>query len=272
MTTSTDTTTRRIDRFPGAHRAEDLMGSHVGIDIRTALPQRELRPLLDDAFTWLRWVEETFSTVREDSELNRLARGEITLEEAAPELTEVLQRIAEIGKTTDGFFGGPAGDPAGAAAGAGYVRDWALERVSRALAAAGAVDHCVSADGDVRVRGSARPGVPWRVGLKDANEGAVSRVVFAHDLAVATTERPGGSGGQSDLASVTVVGPDLATAGAYAAALYAMGSVRARRFAREIALPKDVQATPYDVMLTGLDGKVTSTPGFLVYGPEVKAS
>ncbi len=264
MTTSTDTTTRRIDRFPGAHRAEDLMGSHVGIDIRTALPQRELRPLLDDAFGWLRWVEETFSTQRPDSELNRLARGEITPEEAAPELTEVLQRCAELGKATDGFFG--------EAAGAGYVRDWALERVSRALAAAGAVDHCVSADGDVRVRGSARPGVPWRVGLKDPREGAVSRVVFAHDLAVATAERPGGSGGQGDLASVTVVGPDLATAGAYATALYAMGSVRARRFAREIALPKDVQTTPYDVMLTGLDGRVTSTPGFLVHGPEVKAS
>ncbi len=105
MTTSTDTTTRRIDRFPGAHRAEDLMGSHVGIDIRTALPQRELRPLLDDAFQWLRWVEETFSTQRADSELNRLARGEITPEEAAPELTEVLQRCAELGKATDGFFG-----------------------------------------------------------------------------------------------------------------------------------------------------------------------
>ncbi|NAS24762.1 FAD:protein FMN transferase [Herbidospora sp. NEAU-GS84] len=268
MTTSTDTTTRRIDRFPGAHRAEDLMGSHVGIDIRTALPQRELRPLLDDAFRWLRWVEETFSTRKPDSQLNRLARKEITPEEAAPELTEVLQRIAELDKITDGFFGGATGE----AAGSGYVRDWALERVSRALAAAGAVDHCVSADGDVRVRGSARPGVPWRVGLKDPSEGAVSRVVFAHDLAVATAERPNGSGTQGDLASVTVVGPDLATAGAYATALHAMGSVRARRFAREIALPKDTQATPYDVMLTGLDGRVTSTPGFLVYGPDVKAS
>ncbi|HEX8007964.1 MAG TPA: FAD:protein FMN transferase, partial [Trebonia sp.] len=165
---------------------------------------------------------------------------------------------------------------------AGYVKGWAVERVSRALAAAGAVDHCVTAGGDVRVRGSARPGVPWRIGvrdpirsskerlrgLRDHTSHAIRTVLFAHDLAVASYDGPDRTNG---IAGVTVLGPDLADAGAYAAALYAMGPARAKHIARLLALPKDTQATPYDVLIITSDGEGVTTPGFLAYAPESMA-
>ncbi|MEO3860716.1 FAD:protein FMN transferase [Acrocarpospora sp. B8E8] len=261
----------RSARFPGAHRVEMVMGTPVGIDIRTALPQRELRPLLDDAFTWLRWVDETFDGSDAGSQVSRLARDELSLAECAPELAEVLKRRSEL-RASIGKEPAPAG----------YVKGWAVERVSRALAAAGAVDHCVSAGGNVRVRGSARPGVPWRIGvrdpvrsarerlrgLRDLDSYAMRTVLFAHDLAVATHDgRPRASG----IAGVTVVGPDLADAGAYAAALYGMSLARAKHVARLLALPKDTQATPYDVLIITSDGQGVTTPGFLAYAPESMA-
>jgi thiamine biosynthesis lipoprotein len=258
--TITERRARRTSRFPGSHRVEMVMGMPIGIDIRTALPQRELRSLLDDTYEWLRQVDGTFSTYKTDSQVSRLARGEKI--DPSPEVVEVLGRCAEMRASTGGFFDAYAGgtlDPSG------YVKGWAAERVSRALTAAGAVDHCVNAGGDVRVRGSARPGVAWRVGIRDPRRDVVCKVVFAHDLAVATsggyargahiidphTGRPA-----TDLGSVTVVGPDLAIADAYATALYAMGPLRARAF----RLPE-----AYEFLIITGDGRGLSTPGFSHY-------
>ncbi|MFD2349334.1 hypothetical protein ACFSTC_08050 [Nonomuraea ferruginea] len=39
------------------------------------------------------------------------------------------------------------------------------------------------------MRGSASPGKRWRIGVRDPKTGVVRRVLFAHDLAVATSGR-----------------------------------------------------------------------------------
>ncbi|MFC6681217.1 FAD:protein FMN transferase [Nonomuraea ferruginea] len=170
--------------FPGTARVGNFMGTHVSVDIRTALPTRELTPVLDHAFRWLRWVEETFDPDDEDSQIFRLNRGQ-TLRQV-PELVEVLHRCDELSKATDGWFEARIDgrvDPSG------YIKGWALERLSRALTQSGAVDHLIDAGGDIRVRGSASPGKRWRIGVRDPKTGVVRRVLFAHDLAVATSGR-----------------------------------------------------------------------------------
>lgn len=244
--------------FPGSARVETVMGMPVSVDIRTALPRRELAPLLDDAFAWLRWVDETFSPSRDDSQISRLNRGQ-TIEQI-PEVVEVLHRCQDMREATGGWYDERIGgvvDPTG------YVKGWAVERLSRALTNAGAVDHRINAGGDIRVRGSAAPGRRWRVGIRDPHQGTVCKVVFAHDLAIAT------SGGarildphtgevEATLGSVTVIGADLGIADAYATALYAMGPARAKRFALELQ--------PYQSMIISRDGRATSTPGFAEYG------
>jgi FAD:protein FMN transferase len=50
------------------------MGMPVVVDVRDpAVPAAAVA----DAFAWLRWVDETFSTYRADSEVARLNRGEL---------------------------------------------------------------------------------------------------------------------------------------------------------------------------------------------------
>ncbi|SEM69873.1 FAD:protein FMN transferase [Nonomuraea pusilla] len=242
--------------FPGSARVETVMGTPVSVDIRTALPARELTPLLDDAFAWLRWVDDTFSPAREDSQIRRLNRGQTIRQ--IPEIIEVLHRCDELREATGGWFDARINgviDPSG------YIKGWALERLSRALSQAGAVDHRITAGGDIRVRGSVAPGRRWRVPLRDPRTGAVRKVVAAHDLGIATS---GGSPvvnpltGQRrrGLGSVTVLGPDLGVADAYATAMYAMGPALARRFAKRLA-----DEGPYRTLIVSLDGQEVAEYG-----------
>ncbi|NUW42199.1 FAD:protein FMN transferase [Nonomuraea rhodomycinica] len=246
--------------FPGGTRVEMIAGVPVSVDIRTPLPVRELTPLLDNAFAWLRWVEATFHPSREDSQIGRLNRGR-TIEQV-PELIEVLHRCDELSQATGGWFEARRDgvvDPSG------YIKGWALERLSRALANTGAGDHRLDAGGDIRLRGSAAPGRPWEVGIRDPRTGLVRAVVAAHDLGIATS---GGSPvvdprtgrRRTGVDSVTVIGPDLGVADAYATAMYAMGPVRARRFAAETAV-----RGPYQSMIIEGDGQEYTTPGFTAH-------
>lgn len=231
--------------FPGTARVQMVMNLPVCVDIRTALPDRELTPLLDDAFAWLRRVEGAFHPAGENGRTV----------ERIPEVVEALRRCDELSEEPGGW--GERLDPAT------YVRGWAVERLSRALATAGAVDHRVTAGSGTRVRGSSAPGRRWRVGMRDPYDGVTTRVLFAHDAAVATA---GGAQYAGDgRAWVCVVGPDLGAAGAYAAAMHAMGTARARRFGRELAAGR-----PYQSMVVGGDGRVTTTPGFTDHGVETR--
>ncbi len=98
---------------------------------------------------------------------------------------------------------------------------------------AGVQNYAVNAGGDMRLAGRAVPDLCWRVGIQHPLErDQIAAVVEAGDLAVATsgayargdhvfdphTHRP-----PEGVLSVTVVGPDLATADAYATAAFAMG-------------------------------------------------
>ncbi|MET7465695.1 FAD:protein FMN transferase [Nonomuraea sp. NPDC005501] len=251
--------------FPGSTRVEMIAGMRVEVDIRTPLPTRELAPLLDNAFAWLRWVEDTFDPRLEGSQIGRLNRGQ-TIEQI-PELIEVLHRCDELSAATGGWF-----EPRinGVIDPSGYIKGWALERLSRALANTGAGDHRIDAGDDIRLRGSAAPGRRWEVGIRDPRTGLVRAVVAAHDLGIATSGAspvvdPRTGVRLATFNSVTVLGPDLGVADAYATAMYAMGPVRARRFAAETA-----SRGPYQTMIIERDGQEYVTPGFAAQTVETR--
>ncbi|BAJ31268.1 FAD:protein FMN transferase [Kitasatospora setae] len=171
-------------------------------------------------------IDALFSTYRPESEISRLGRGELAPADADPEVRWVLERCAELGAETGGYF---TATPGGRLDPSGYVKGWAVEEASRALRAAGSRQHCVSGGGDVQSAGG-----PWRVGIADPHRaGSVARVVTGHDLAVATSgtaERgphvidPHTGLPAAALASLTLVGPGLARVDALATAAFAMGA------------------------------------------------
>lgn len=215
---------------PGLRRVEQVMGTPISLDIADDLPRARLEDLADEVFAWLREVDQRFSTYRADSEVSRFDRGEVRLADASADLRAVLERCADLWADTDGYFDVYA---AGRFDPSGYVKGWAAQVASDRLLAAGAANHCLNAGGDVRVRGHSASGRPWRVGIQHPWDRArVCWVLSGADLAVATSgvyERghhvldPRRGEPACGLRSVTVVGPDLGTADAYATAAVAMG-------------------------------------------------
>ncbi|PGH42796.1 thiamine biosynthesis protein [Micromonospora sp. WMMA1996] len=206
------------------------MGTAISLDLADELPAAVLHELAEDTFDWLREVDARFSTYRDDSEVCRLDRGELALADASDHLRAVLECCADLWTATDGFFDAYATgrlDPSG------YVKGWAAQVASDRLLAAGAPNHCVNAGGDVRARGHTATGEPWRIGVRHPwDPAATCLVLTGTDLAVATSgvyERghhvvdPRRGTPAVGLRSVTVVGPDLGLADAYATAAVAMG-------------------------------------------------
>ena len=206
------------------------MGTAISLDLADDLPTDRLHELAEDVFGWLREVDARFSTYRADSEVCRFDRGELLLSEASADLRLVLERCADLWGATDGFFDAYA---TGGLDPSGYVKGWAAQVASDRLLAAGAANHCLNAGGDVRVRGRSSSGGPWRIGIRHPWEAqATCLILTGTDLAVATSgvyerghhvlDPRRGTPGRG-LRSVTVVGPDLGVADAYATAAVAMG-------------------------------------------------
>lgn len=203
-----------------------IMGMPVGIDMRYPR-QIDVEP----AFDWLREVDAMFSTYREDSDINRLDRGELSVAECRPEVNEVLMQCMRLNRATGGVF---SVRPAGRLDPSGFVKGWAVAQAANRLAAAGASSFCINAGGDIVTRGRPAADALWQIGIRHPEElDRLAAVVAIEDLAVATSgqyERPDhildARTGRPPvgLLSVTIVGPDLAIADAYATTAFAMGA------------------------------------------------
>jgi FAD:protein FMN transferase len=207
------------------------MGTVVSFDVPAwAGPESGDDAALGRAVRWLHWVDATFSPYRDDSDVSRYGRGSLSLAECAPELAEVLAACAEVSAVSGGYF---TATPGGRFDPSGYVKGWAIERAAAMLTAAGSAEHTVNGGGDIQCVGDRGAGQPWRVGIAHPlRPGSLALVVAGRDFAVATSglaERgphiinPHTGQPATGLASITVAGPWLATADAYATAAFAMG-------------------------------------------------
>jgi thiamine biosynthesis lipoprotein len=204
------------------------MGTVFSIDIRD---EGSWTAAIDAVVSWLHSVDAIFSTYRPDSDISRIARGELLIADAAPDVAVVLDLCRQLEAETDGHFSARYDDRLDPT---GLVKGWAIEAASRLLRGYGSSNHSVNGGGDIQLAGEAAPGRPWRVGISDpADRTRLLTVVTGRNLAVATSgtaERgqhivdPHTGAAASSLASVTVVGRHLTRADAYATAAIAKGA------------------------------------------------
>jgi FAD:protein FMN transferase len=213
-----------------------MWGTMIRVEIRDAFDEHPL----DEVWSWFQRVDDLFSTWRDDSEISRLARGELELENTSPEVATVLELCEQMKLTSRGAF-----DIAFATAAdepdrpgrcpidpTGLVKGWAVDRAGELLRAQGASSFSINAGGDVLIAG--RPGdMVWRVGIQHPwQRDKTAEVVGVTNGAVATSgdyERgehvidPRTGRPAHGLASVTVITSDLAVADGYATAALALG-------------------------------------------------
>jgi thiamine biosynthesis lipoprotein len=239
-------------------RVEQIMGMPIIADVRDDIDDGQLDPV----FAWFRYVDATFSTYRDDSEVSRLNRGDLALDDTSPELRVVLQRCEELRVLTDGYFDARAGTD-GALDPSSLVKGWAVDRAAALLDDLGLENYALSAGGDMVLRGGALPDAAWRVGIQHPLlHDRVAKVVEASNLAVATSGEyargqhvldPHTALPPVGVLSVTITGPDLATADAFATAAFAMGAKGPHWTAR---------LRGYEALTILTDESVLSTPGF----------
>ena len=241
------------------------MGTAISLDVRDGSVEPAA---LDDAFEFLRQVDRRFSTYKPESEVSRLGRGELREIDCSPELREVLELCERVRRESEGYFDIRAHRTDGSVDPTGLVKGWSLDRAGRILDAAGARNFCINGGGDVVARGEAASGQAWRVGIRHpVITDQLAAVLAVTDGCVATS----GAYERGDhvrdpftglppvgVLSVTIVGPSLTFADAYATAAFAMGP----RGLAWVAGRPGYEGCAVTADPDGSNARLTWTPGF----------
>ena len=219
-----------------ARRVEHVMGMPISLALRgTHTRDDRAETAWQEALAELRWVDAVFSTWRADSQVSRLGRGELTLEQCDPAVAEVMRLGEDARASSDGAFDVWLTDTDGVRRldPSGVVKGWAVDRAVAPLLALPGTDVCLSAGGDMVCHVADPDGEPWVVGVEDPHDPTrlVARVPLVRG-AVATSGSAHRGGHVVDartgvpstaLASVTVVGASLTSVDIDATTALALG-------------------------------------------------
>jgi thiamine biosynthesis lipoprotein len=210
------------------------MGTMASIHVHDDAPAALIEEAIDAALAELERLEAMFSTFRADSQISEINAGRRTLADCAPEVIAVLDACTWLEHASGGAFTAHPPDRPGELDPSGFVKGWAAEQAAWWLGKAGLHHYYLAVGGDLLVHGSPAPDRPWHVALADPRRpGAAIAAIDIVSGAVATSgtsERGAhiwdGRGGRpsGDLLAVTVVGPSLAWADAFATSAFALGA------------------------------------------------
>ncbi len=206
-----------------------IMGMPVILEVvdAGASPQ-----IFADVFDYFSYVDRKFSPFKDDSELSRINKGELALEDSSEDMRAIFGLAEQTRLESDGYF---QIERAGHYDPSGIVKGWAIYRAARLLEQAGYENYSVYAGGDIQVGGRNEQGEDWQVGIQNpfkADE--IVKVLHLQDCGVATSgtyER-----GQhiynpkapddpiEAIVSLTVIGPNIYEADRFATAAFAMGA------------------------------------------------
>ncbi len=250
----------------------------MGMPITVAIPDRERMDGADRGaryetaekaarglFAWFRQVDETFSPFKPGSETSRISRRELAPEESSPDMQEVLRLSEETKRLTSGYFDvwfEGRFDPSG------LVKGWAIDRAAGMLDADGFLSFAIEAGGDIEIRGANDEGRPWAIGIRNPFDAStIIRRLLLANRGIATSGtyirgehiwNPLTGRRANEIASITVVGPNVYEADRLATAAFAMGP-------EGIEFLAGLADGGIDGYMVGWSGTATFTPGFERY-------
>lgn len=203
------------------------MGMPVELQI---VGHKILKQDIEDIFSYLRGIDEQFSTYKSESEVERFNRGEISNEHLSSRFKEILELSEQTKKQTFGYFDvfqNGMFDPSG------IVKGYAIHKAASILVRRGYHNFSLEIAGDVQVFGQNFEREPWRVGIKNPfNTSEVIKIVSVSDKGVATSGNyvrgehiinPINQEKANAIASVTVIADTIYDADRMATAAFAMG-------------------------------------------------
>jgi thiamine biosynthesis lipoprotein len=204
------------------------MGTPFSIEI---LNSNISENLFDQVFGYLMYVDQKFSTYKDNSEITLINKGKLKLENFSSDMKLILKLSNLTKRETNGYFDiNHKGilDPSG------IVKGWAIYNACRILLQKGVNNFYIEAGGDIQAYGKNNNGQPWQIGIRNPfdNQKIIKRIVV-ENLGVATSgtylrgqhiyNPKNKNRTVNDLVSLTVVGPNIYEADRFATAAFAMG-------------------------------------------------
>ena len=209
------------------------MGTTASIHVDDEVDDGVFDSVVREVRTELNRLEAMFSVFRPDSEVSRINAGTLHHLDASAEVIDVIDACAYLEQVSDGAFSIRRSRGATEINPSGFVKGWAAERSSRLFGDHGLGHWYLGVGGDFVLHGGMASGEPWRIGIVDPRD--ASMLVGSVDVvdgAVATSgtaERgthlwnPRTGEPATTFLSVTVTGPSLTWADAYATTVFVMG-------------------------------------------------
>jgi thiamine biosynthesis lipoprotein len=153
----------RLERFV------ETWGTVVVVDAASqGLDSGQLARAIDEVEEFFYQVDRDFSTYKSDSQVSRLRRGEMKIEDTTEYVQQVWALCEFSRELTLGAF-----DPWKAGGGfdpSGLVKGWAAEVGAQMLVEAGADHVLINASGDLVLRGGKPEGGPWNIGIASPDD------------------------------------------------------------------------------------------------------
>ncbi|RFA18201.1 hypothetical protein B7R25_15735 [Subtercola boreus] len=208
------------------------MGTTVSIRFADDRPDPDVLGRVETTFASF---DARFSLYREDSEISRIARGELSLPASSSSMRDTYAEALDWRRLTGDSF--TPHRPDGVIDLSGLVKAKAVDAAAAVLEQAGEADWLMNAGGDILSRGDDR-GEAWRAGIVDPLDRAalladVALGVGRRALATSGTaergehiwrqRRPPGAQGSCAYRQVSVVARDIVTADVLATSILAGG-------------------------------------------------
>ena len=200
------------------------MGMPVTVEIADISATEET---LQKVFSYFEYIDQKFSTYKTTSEISQINRGELLPAEYSDDMKEVFRLSEETKQLTREYFN--IKKPDGSYDPSGLVKGWAIYKAAELIKDMGFKEYYVDAGGDIEARGKV-----WKIGIKNPfKQSEIVKVLYIQDKGVATSGTyirgdhiydPTNSGTNMDeIASLTIIGPNVYEADRFATAAFAMG-------------------------------------------------
>jgi thiamine biosynthesis lipoprotein len=210
-------------------QTREIMGMPIVVDIADTHATNDD---IEEIFKYFTYVDNTFSTYKEDSEISRFNAGKLKKEDLSDDVKKVFELCEETKQLTNGYFNilkSGVYDPSG------LVKGWAIMNAAEMLKKKGFKHYYVEAGGDVQTS-TEKHKQEWLIGIRNPfnpdevvkvlairNEGVATSGTYIRGQHIYNPHLPGEK--ITEIVSLTIVGPNIYEADRYATAAFAMGKM-----------------------------------------------
>lgn len=187
---------------------------------------------IDNIFNLWAEIDQRFSTYKDSSEISRINRKELPEADYSTEMREIFSLAKETNEKTNGYFN--ITRPDGLIDPSGLVKGWAIQKGAELARKFGFDSYYLEIGGDIQAKGCDEQSDEWSIGIRNPfNRDEIVKVLYPHGAGIATSgsairgahiynpHDPASS--LADMASITVMGPNIYEADRFATAAFAMG-------------------------------------------------